>query len=99
YYDADIPCWRTDPSSNGLVWLDRNGVWNSGSENAFRKEEARLPQSRRFEIYSLPRVPRLPADAEPISRVIHHIWLGERMPGDNLLEKMLDNMRTSPDLR
>ncbi|RMN32630.1 hypothetical protein ALQ61_05295, partial [Pseudomonas coronafaciens pv. zizaniae] len=34
YYDADIPCWRTDPSSNGLVWLDRNGVWNSGSENA-----------------------------------------------------------------
>ncbi|MDC3737611.1 glycosyltransferase sugar-binding domain-conteining protein [Pseudomonas syringae pv. syringae] len=99
YYDADIPCWRTDSSSNGLVWLDRNGVWNSGSADAFRKVEARLPQSRRFEIYAFPRVPTLPADAEPVSRVVHHIWLGERMPGDNLLQKMLDNMRTSPDLR
>ncbi|GKS08088.1 glycosyltransferase sugar-binding domain-conteining protein [Pseudomonas syringae pv. theae] len=99
YYDGDILCWRTDQSSSGLVWLDRSGVWNSGSEDAFRKVGAKLPQSRRFEIYAFPRVPRIPADAEPVSRVVHHIWLGERMPGNNLLEKMLDNMRTSPDLR
>ncbi|BBN61324.1 dermonecrotic toxin domain-containing protein [Pseudomonas sp. KUIN-1] len=100
YYDPDIRCWRTDPSDrDGLVWLDRDGVWNRGSKDTFQKLEANLPQSQRFEFYTFPRVPSLPADAKPISRIVHHIWMGERTPGADLLEKMLSNMRTSPDLR
>lgn len=100
YYDPDSRCWRTDPSDKvGLVWRDRDGVWNRGSKDAFLKVEAKLPQSHRFELYSFPRVPRLPADAKPVSRMVHHIWMGERMPGADLLDNMLHNMRTSPDLR
>ncbi|RMN41394.1 hypothetical protein ALQ64_04929 [Pseudomonas cannabina] len=99
YYNADLMCWRTDTSEHGVVWLDRNGSWNRGSKTAFKKIEASLPQSRRFEIFIFPRVPRLPLDAQPVSRVVHHIWMGDRIPGENLLEKMLANMRISPDLR
>lgn len=99
YYDADVNCWRTDPTDSGLAWLDRNGHWTSGSERMLRKAEAKLPQSRRFEIYSFPRVPRLPVDARPVSRVVHHIWLGEHMPPEHLLQRMVSNMRTSPDLQ
>lgn len=99
YYDADNFCWQVDSATPDPVWLDKSGEWKTGQMSDFRKVEAKLPQSRRFEIYHFPRLPRLPTDAQPISRVIHHIWMGERAPGAGLLENIQRNMRVSPDLR
>ncbi|MBA1230262.1 glycosyltransferase sugar-binding domain-conteining protein [Pseudomonas viridiflava] len=99
YYDADVACWQTDSAMAHPVWLDPRGEWQSGSLEAFRKVQTRLPQSHRYEIYSFPRLPQLPANARPVDRVIHYIWMGEKGPGNTLLDTIKGNIGIGKDLR
>ncbi|WP_373270979.1 dermonecrotic toxin domain-containing protein [Pseudomonas syringae] len=99
YYDADNGCWKTDSALAKPVWLDPNGQWKSGSLKMFRSVETSFPQSKRYEIYTFPRLPELPTEAQPVSRVIHHLWMGDSVPGDELLKNIQRNMSVSPGVR
>jgi mannosyltransferase OCH1-like enzyme len=98
YYDADVACWRKTAADTDLVWLNIKGEWEQGSLKVYKKIEHKLAASASSEVYRFPRLPSLPKDAKPIPRNIHHIWMGERLPGEELIANIKKNMDTSPDM-
>ncbi|WP_297840000.1 DUF6543 domain-containing protein, partial [Pseudomonas sp.] len=99
YYDAnpELPGWTL--SNLDYVWRDAGGEWQSGDAIAYKKIEAKLAQSEDYQLYTFPRLPKLPTDATPIPRHVHHIWMGNRLPGDDLLSLLSENSAKSPDLQ
>lgn len=99
YYDADaeVACWKTSPID--FVWRDRTGEWQSGDRAAYKKVELKLMQSVNYKIYTFPRLPKLPENPTPIPREVHHIWMGDRLPSDELLANISRNAAKSPDLK
>jgi Glycosyltransferase sugar-binding region containing DXD motif len=99
YFDADpeVACWKTSPID--YVWRDGTGKWRSGDAAAYKKIENKIVQSVNYEIYTFPRLPKLPENATPINREVHHIWMGSRLPSDELLTNISRNAGRSPDLK
>jgi hypothetical protein len=97
FYDAEAACWK---SGNGeLLWLDNSGRWCTGTERAYLKVRNRLRAGMRNSIYTFRRLPGLPADAQPIEKMVHQIWLGRRLPSESLIDNIKSNMRVSPGLK
>jgi len=98
YFDADIACWRKTASDTDLVWRTQSEEWVQGSTKAYKKVEHKLPVSAKSEVYRFPRLPKISSDATPIPRNIHHIWMGERLPGEGLIANIKQNMERAGDV-
>ncbi|MEB0079035.1 glycosyltransferase [Pseudomonas sp. CCI3.2] len=98
YYDAnpELPGWTN--SRGDYVWRDRAGEWHSAGAADYKKIESRIAQSKDYRIYTFPRLPELPANATAIPREVHYIWMGNRIPGEQLLTNLSKNAAKSPDL-
>ncbi|MDB6050552.1 MAG: glycosyltransferase sugar-binding domain-conteining protein [Pseudomonas sp.] len=98
YYDADpqLPGWTL--SSGEYVWRSEAGEWRSADAAAYKKLTSKIPQSKKYQIYKFPRLPELPANATPVPREVHYIWMGNRIPGEQLLTNLSRNASRSPDL-
>lgn len=98
YYDADVACWRHKVTEE-LLWLDNNGKWSVGDERRYLSVKGRLRAGVNDTVYTFPRLPGVSAKSLPIDRTIHQIWLGDGLPGPDLIETIKQNIRTSPDLK
>lgn len=98
YYDADVACWRNKVTGE-LLWLDNNGKWSVGDERRYLIVKNRLRAGVNDAVYTFPRLPGVSPETLPIDRTIHQIWLGDGLPGPDLIETIKQNIRTSPDLK
>jgi hypothetical protein len=97
YFDADIGSWRTGPVENDLIWWINRENWGRGNLEAFKKFKPAY--SRETEVFTFPRIPGLPKNPEAIDKMVHHIWMGDRLPGTPLLDNIKRNMGASPELK
>jgi hypothetical protein len=96
-YNAEVACWES--GTDKLVWLDNKGVWKTGTEQRFLAVRDKLRSSVLSDFYTFRRLPGFPADAAPIEKIVHQVWLGRRLPGSALLDNIKSNMRMSPELK
>lgn len=98
YYDADaeVACWKLNPID--YVWRDGASEWRIGDAAAYKKVKPKLAQGLDYQIYIFPRLPKLPEHPMPIAREVHHVWMGDRLPGDELLVNISKNAEKSSDL-
>lgn len=96
-FDADIAAWRKNAQK--VFWRNKKGRWVSGTEAKYLNLTDRYGSWITTEVYEFPRIPGLPSQARAVDRTVHQIWLGDRLPREQLIDTIKGNMNTSPDLK
>ncbi|WP_081673767.1 dermonecrotic toxin domain-containing protein [Pseudomonas cremoricolorata] len=96
WYDADAAAWRMY-FQDLYLWREklpfRDKVrWKAGSAEQYERVRHHLPAETLFADYRFPDLPQLPQSAEPISREVHMIWIGDKPVPHKIAWKLRKNL-------
>jgi len=91
-YDADEKTWRANHLGNtAYVWRTPEGAWHTGERSRWLEGAARTPAPHDVKTVTLPPLPAPVAQATPIPKYLHYLWLGHELPSQALLDNLLVN--------
>ncbi|NKJ51115.1 hypothetical protein CIC12_31220 [Burkholderia sp. SG-MS1] len=99
-YDLDAQTWRKF-NKNGVLENNKyflrtdQDQWESLTKEEFSAaQDGILPAATKFKTINLYGIPAIPADATPIPKEIHYIWVGNEIP-DHLAANIIKNSTRS----
>lgn len=98
YYDANERGWRerSNDELGAMVWRDPQGHWQRGTIIEFRNRPQGSRPAANVRTVELPRIPEVPLQLEPIPAIVHYIWVGRQLPGQDALDNVAANVRSMP---